>query len=187
MLRTIPYRRRREGKTNYRKRLSLLKSGKPRLVVRHSNRYFLVQLVQYGAEGDKVLFSVSSKNLSKYGWKYATGNTPAAYLTGFLAGKTALARNVGGAVFDLGLVTPRAGFRYYAILKGAVDAGLSVPHDPEVFPSEDRLLGKHIAAYYESHKERFARYTKDKINPATISADIDQIKARMQNGNEESK
>jgi len=29
-------------------------------------------------------------------------------------------------------------------LKGALDAGLNVPHSEEAFPSEDRLLGKHI-------------------------------------------
>ena len=33
----------------------------------------------------------------------------------------------------------------FAVLKGAVEAGLEVPHDPKMFPSEDRIVGKHIS------------------------------------------
>ena len=40
----LPYRRKREGRTNYKKRLALLKSGQPRLVIRRSNRYLQFQL-----------------------------------------------------------------------------------------------------------------------------------------------
>jgi len=33
----VPFRRRKEGKTNYKKRLNMLKSGTPRLVARRTN------------------------------------------------------------------------------------------------------------------------------------------------------
>jgi large subunit ribosomal protein L18 len=41
----VPWRRRREGKTNYYKRLKLIRSGKPRLVVRRTNKYIIAQIV----------------------------------------------------------------------------------------------------------------------------------------------
>ena len=49
---TVPFRRKREGKTNYKKRLGLLKSKSLRLVVRKSNKHILVQLV------DQTIFSM---------------------------------------------------------------------------------------------------------------------------------
>ncbi|MEM4756409.1 MAG: hypothetical protein QW594_04745, partial [Candidatus Woesearchaeota archaeon] len=50
----VAFRRRRSGKTNYTKRLGLLKSGKPRLVVRKTNTAFIVQLVKHQPNGDQV-------------------------------------------------------------------------------------------------------------------------------------
>ena len=32
----------------------------------------------------------------------------------------------------------------FAALKGLLDAGLAVPHSPEVLPSKERLRGEHI-------------------------------------------
>ena len=63
---TIPFRRKKQGKTNYKKRLALLKSGKLRLVVRKSNKHMLAQIVKYGDKGDEVLKSVTSKDLLKF-------------------------------------------------------------------------------------------------------------------------
>jgi len=40
----VYYRRRREGKTDYAKRLALVKSGKTRMVVRRSNKGLVIQL-----------------------------------------------------------------------------------------------------------------------------------------------
>ena len=65
----VSFRRRREGKTNYKKRLALVKSGLPKLVVRKSNRYIVCQLIQFDPRGDKVLLHVNSKQLEKFGWK----------------------------------------------------------------------------------------------------------------------
>ncbi|HLC81226.1 MAG TPA: 50S ribosomal protein L18, partial [Candidatus Nanoarchaeia archaeon] len=42
--RTVLYRRRRELKTDYHKRLKLLSSSKPRLVVRFTNRKIISQV-----------------------------------------------------------------------------------------------------------------------------------------------
>lgn len=142
--RTVPYRRKRDGKTNYRKRLELLKSRKNRLIIRKTNTSIIMQVVSYEADGDKVLVGLTSKKLATYGWKHSGKNLPAAYLTGMLLGKEAAKKGIKEAIVDLGLQTPIKGSRLYAALKGAADAGLDVHASEQVFPAEDRLSGKHI-------------------------------------------
>lgn len=139
----VHFRRRREGRTDYQKRLSLLKSGKPRLVVRKTNRYVIVQLVEFLPQGDHVIASATSKDLQQFNF---TGkcNTPSAYLTGLLVGTRAKAKGVKDFVLDIGLHSPTQGSLVFAGLKGAVDAGLSAPHSAERFPDETRVHGEHL-------------------------------------------
>ena len=144
-MKRIPHRRRRERKTDYRKRLALLKSGKYRLVVRKSNNSTLGQIVEYNKNGDKTLLSVTTFMLRKLGWKHHFGNIPAAYLAGLLLGKKALEKKINDAVLDMGLQTSTKGNRIYAFLKGVLDAGINVPHSPEVLPDENRIKGSHIS------------------------------------------
>jgi len=138
---TVRFRRRRDGATNYKKRLALLKSRKPRLVIRKTNKYIICQVLQYDPKGDKVVASANSKELVKLGWKGATANLPASYLTGLLIAKKA---KVKEAVADLGLYDSTKGSKIYAALKGAIDGGLNVSAGEENFPSEDRIAGKHL-------------------------------------------
>ncbi len=140
----MPFRRRRQEKTNYAKRLAFLRSGKPRLVVRKSNNSAIVQVVQYDPAGDKCMAMAQSSELKKLGWGKHGGNLPAAYLTGYLCAKKALKQSTKEAVLDIGLLTPVHGSAVFSALKGAVDAGLSIPCKADVFPSEDRIQGKHL-------------------------------------------
>ena len=140
----IPFKRRREGKTDYRKRLYLLQSKKSRVVVRKSNMNIRVQFALYGVTGDKIVASAIGNDLKEYGWDYSLSNTPSAYLTGLLAGKKALKNGVKEGVLDIGLYTPNKGARIFAALKGVADAGIEIPYSDEVIPSEERLSGKHI-------------------------------------------
>jgi len=78
----VPFKRRRDGKTNYRRRLALVKSGKNRVVIRKSLNNILIQIVSSTFEGDKTLTTAFSKELRDMGWNFHCGNTPAAYLTG---------------------------------------------------------------------------------------------------------
>lgn len=142
--RFVPFKRKLEGKTDYRKRLALLKSGKPRLVVRKSLNNISAQIIAYETEGDKVLASAHSRELLKLGWKGRRRNLPAAYLTGYLCGQQAKKAGISEAIFDAGLYTSVKGVVIYAVLKGALDAGLNIPHNKSVFPAEDRIRGKHI-------------------------------------------
>lgn len=143
----VRYRRDREGKTDYHRRLAMLKSGTPRLAVRRTVNNIVVSIVSYEPDGDRVLATVHSSQLRKRGWKHATGNIPAAYATGYLAGKAALAKGVTEAILDIGEQAPVKGGRVFAALKGAVDAGLSVPHSEDALPSEKRVFGEHITAH----------------------------------------
>ncbi len=143
-------RRRREARTNYHQRLRLLKSGKPRLVARKSNKHIRAQLVSTGSEGDRTLASAHSADLSEFGWEAPTSNLPAAYLTGYLAGKRAIAAGLEDAVLDIGLNTATPGNKVFAVQEGAIDAGIDIPHSDDVFAEWDRTRGEHIADYAAS-------------------------------------
>jgi large subunit ribosomal protein L18 len=146
-------RRRREARTDYHQRLRLLKSGKPRLVARTSNKHVRAQLVITGQSGDRTLASASSADLAEHGWEAPTGNLPAAYLTGLLAGRRALADDVEEAVLDIGLASPTTGSKVFEVQEGAIDAGLEIPHNDSVLADWERTRGEHIAEYAESLDE----------------------------------
>lgn len=146
-------RRRREGLTDYRIRLRLVKSGLPRLVIRKSNKYITVQVVESRSGGDKTILTVSSKHLSRYGWRANTKNLPAAYLTGFLAGIIAKKKGIQKAIIDIGLYTPVSGSRLFAAVKGFRDSGVEVPVREEKLPDKDKVNGIHIQEYYQMVKE----------------------------------
>ncbi|MEM0350880.1 MAG: 50S ribosomal protein L18 [Archaeoglobaceae archaeon] len=175
----VPHRRRREGKTNYRKRLKLLLSKKPRLVVRITNQRVIAQIIEYRPEGDRVLAAVDSMKLRDYGWNGDLNNTPACYLTGILIGKKALEIGIKEAILDIGLRTPTKGARVFAVLKGAVEAGLQIPHDDEILPDEYRILGKHIADYYREHPEKFSEYEKRGFSPERLPEHVMEVKTKI--------
>lgn len=141
----MKFRRRREGKTDYRKRLALVKSGLPILTVRRTNTQLIVHLREYTPKGDVTKLMITSKKLKDYGWTGSFKNLPASYLTGYLFGKLALKTGFKKAVFDIGRHPSTKGSRLYAFLKGCVDAGMQIPHSPDNFPSDDRIKGKHIS------------------------------------------
>jgi large subunit ribosomal protein L18 len=140
----LPFRRRRLQKTNYKKRLALLKSRAPRLVVRKSNAHTVVQVVEYAPDGDRILAQASTVQLSELGWKGSCGNVPAAYLAGFVAGARAKKAGVSNVVVDLGMQEPFHGGRLFAAVKGAIDAGLTIPATETALPSDERVSGAHI-------------------------------------------
>jgi putative ABC transport system ATP-binding protein len=92
------------------------------------------------------ILDLMQKELKKIGWTFACDNLPAAYLTGLLIGKRSLDKKITDAVLDSGLHTSVKGSRVYAVVKGAKDAGLNVPVNEEILPSEERIKGEHIAA-----------------------------------------
>ncbi len=146
---SVHFRRRRENKTDYEKRLALLKSGKTRLVVRKTNRFVYAQFVDFREAGDAVVASACSSELGEFGFA-GKCNTPSAYLTGMLAAKRAAASGVREFVFDLGLQKASKGAVVFAALKGAADVGLKTQFSPDKIPGDERVSGKHLG---ESGKE----------------------------------
>lgn len=175
----VPNRRRREGYTNYRKRLKLLLSKKVRFVVRITNQRIIAQFVNYSPEGDRVLITITSEKLRDYGWKGDLNNTPAAYLTGLLAGKEALKVGIKEAILDIGLRSPVKGSRVFAVLKGAVEAGVEIPHSDEILPEDSRIFGEHIAKYYEMNPERFGEYEKRGLKPSDLPSHVEEVKKKI--------
>ena len=179
----LPYRRRREGKTDYKLRRALVKSGKPRAVVRVTNQYVTVQITDATINGDIVRASASSRELPSLGWKGALGNIPAAYLTGALAARRAIARGIKEAILDIGLKGATKGSKLFAALKGLADSGLTVPHSPEKLPPMERIGGNHIATYAKSlvgehdlYKKRFSAYLSRGLKPEDLSGHFEEVR-----------
>ena len=139
--------RRRQGKTDYHRRLRLLRSGAPRAVVRVSNTQVICQLVSYNPGGDAILHSVNGKSLTdSCAWPEDASkkSIPACYVAGYALGKKAVSAGNHQAVLDIGLAASSPGSRVFSALKGMIDAGLDIPHGTSVLPNEERLSGKHI-------------------------------------------
>jgi len=180
----LPFRRRREEKTNYKKRRALILSKLPRLIVRLSNKYVLIQVAEAKPKGDHILASAHSMELKKLGWKGNCENISAAYLTGFLVGLKALQKNIKEAVLDIGLKKATKGARVFAAMKGALDAGLKIPHSEEILPEESRIKGEHIAAYakslsQEEYNKKFSRYLKGGLPPENLPNHFNEIKNKI--------
>jgi len=141
-------RRKKEHKTDYSKRIRLLKSKSPRVVFKKTNRYIIAQYIQSKEAQDKVVIGVTSKSLFKYGWpeerKGSLKSLSASYLTGLLIGNKIIGKNLKEPIVDFGMLRVLHKNRTFAFLKGLKDSGIQVKCKEEFFPSEDRIKGKHL-------------------------------------------
>jgi large subunit ribosomal protein L18 len=117
------------------------------MVVRKSNRTIRLQLITAEKDGDRTPVAANSSELSSFGFSGGLANAPAAYLTGLLFGRRAKEAGFEELILDKGLQRQVAGGVIYAALRGALESGLAIPHDPEVLPDDDRALGKNIATF----------------------------------------
>ncbi|MCC7552829.1 50S ribosomal protein L18 [Candidatus Micrarchaeota archaeon] len=187
----VPFKRRRSRITNYKKRLGLIKSGLPRMVIRSSNKTIEVQFVQYVENGDKIVHSVNSNTLKKYGWN-PKRNSPTAYLTSFLCATQAKKKGITDFVLDIGMKTPSKGAIIFIGAKGALDAGLITPFGEEKLIKE-RINGAHIGEYAKKLKQEdenkykniFSSYIKMGINPEEISKTFEEIREKLKKGGNE--
>lgn len=148
-------------KTDKTARFNLLKSKSPRLVIRKTNKYIITQVVTSKESQDMVICSVNSKELNNLGFTGSAKNVVAAYLTGMLLAKKAREKGIKNAILDIGRYTSTKGSKIYAVVKGAIDAGMDIKCDVKMLPTEDRLAGKN---------------TKD---PDKIKKEIDKIKSQL--------
>ncbi|MEO3992883.1 MAG: 50S ribosomal protein L18 [Desulfurococcaceae archaeon TW002] len=186
----VPFRRRREGKTNYYKRYRMVKSGRLlRAVIRKTNTQVIVQIVKFSVNGDETVVGVSSKSLRKYGWLGDLNNTSAAYLTGLLAGVLAIKKNVKEVIPDIGLHKASKGARVFAAMKGLLDAGVQIPVSEEVIPSQERIEGQHIAEYARKlssenedlFRRYFGEYLKRGLDPHNLLQHFREVREKILN------
>lgn len=93
----VQRRRRREGKTDYKARIKMVKQDKNkfntrkyRFIVRLTNRQVIVQIAYASIVGDHIVAHANSKDLAKYGISVGLKNYAACYATGLLAARRAL-------------------------------------------------------------------------------------------------
>lgn len=182
----VSFRRKREGKTDYRKRLTLLRSRSNRVVVRKSLKHIMMQIVTYKPTGDQVLVTARTGELAKQGWKGGTDNLSAAYLCGMLMAHKAKQHKITSVVPDLGMYPSIKGSKLYAALKGAIDGGLKIPMDQAIAPDAKRLRGEHVAHWanlvkkdHAKYSKMFSRYLKLGLAPENLPTHFDEIKKKI--------
>jgi large subunit ribosomal protein L5e len=137
---------------------------KYRLVVRRTNKRFILQVVYSNMNGDIVMCSADSQELRKYGLTAGLTNYSAAYCTGLLIARRLLKQvgldktykpndDVNGeyfivdedddkrpfkALLDVGIHRTTTGARVFGCLKGAADGGINIPHSTKRFPGYTR-------------------------------------------------
>ncbi|MEK6840627.1 MAG: 50S ribosomal protein L18 [Nanoarchaeota archaeon] len=141
-------RRKKESRTDYNVRLKLLKAGVPRVIFRKSNRYIIAQYVTSDEAKDRIVTGIISKTLLKYGWPEdmigSLKSIPAAYLTGFLFGKSITEKKLENPIIDLGMTRSINKNRAFSFIKGLVDARVKIKCSEEAFPKEERITGKNL-------------------------------------------
>lgn len=179
------HRRRREKKTDFKQRLKLLKSGEKRLVVRKHLNNTRAQLVDWNKDGDETLIQVDGEQLRDMGWEGHLGNLPSAYLIGYMLGLKAKKGGIKRAVLDMGLQESTPENRIYAVVKGSRDAGLEVPVDEAMIPSENRYKGGHIEEHAsnmskDDREEQFSKLIERGLDPKNITKHFEEIKEKIE-------
>jgi large subunit ribosomal protein L18 len=141
-------RRRKENRTDYLKRLKLLKGETPRIVFRKTNKYIISEYTVSKEAQDSVVMGMDSRKLNEYGWpKTAQGSLKsitASYLTGYLTGKTILKQKLEEPILDAGMNRVLHKNKIYAFIKGLIDSGIKINCKKEFFPEEERIKGDHL-------------------------------------------
>ncbi|KAJ1381417.1 Ribosomal protein L5 eukaryotic/L18 archaeal [Sesbania bispinosa] len=95
----VKFKRRREGKTDYRARIRLINQDKNkyntpkyRFVVRFTNKDIIAQIISASIAGDIVLAAAYAHELPHYGLEVGLTNYAAAYCTGLLLARRVLKR-----------------------------------------------------------------------------------------------
>lgn len=161
-----------------------------------------------------MLTAAYAHELPKYGIKRGLTNFAAAYCVGLLCARRHLTKiglaetfvgkeEVDGEMFqveeeedkrpftcilDIGLVRTTTGNKVFAVMKGAVDGGINIPHNEKRFPAyskaegfdpellKSRILGNHVTEYMEylqeededAYQRHFSGYIRDGVEADDI-------------------
>lgn len=171
-------------KTNYRKRAAIIIGRHSFATVRVTDQNVSAQVIRATPTGDIVIASAHSHELAKHGWKGATNNLPACYLTGLLLGKKALEKGTNKAVLYIG--KEHFTTRVAACAKGVADSGVNLPISDESVLSDERISGQHIADYANSlksdeqeYKSRFSALLKNGLKPEDYPAHFEEVRTKI--------
>ena len=174
----VDKRRRKEAKTDYAKRIKLLKSNSARLVFRKTNKYLIAQYVISKESKDETKLSGNSKELLKFGWpKEFAGSLKsisAAYLFGLLMSKKIKEGKLEKPIVDFGMIKMIHKTKTYAFLKGLKDNGLDINCEDKFCPDESRLKGEHMKNKipFEEILKRISNASESKINKNSADEEI---------------
>jgi len=161
-MKILPKRRRLENKTNYSKRLRLLEGRKPRIVIRKTNKYIIIQYVESKAAQDSIKASIISKDLLEHGWPESKVGSlkslGACYLAGILFGNKI--KKLAPAILDTGLIRSTKGSRLYAAVKGINETGFKLPCNEKVMPEEARIKSENLQEFFDKVKSNVMKETK---------------------------
>jgi large subunit ribosomal protein L18 len=182
----IKFRRRRKGKTDYRQRLSLLKSGKHRLVVRKYANSIRIQFVKSDGFADVTEYECTSKILKKFGWQAHGGSVSSSYLCGLVAGFEARKKNISEVVLDIGRHISVKGSSLYAAALGVKDSGIRINIGKKIVPTPERISGRHIAEFAKilkkdrvRYEKQFSAYLKSGFDPERIPEHFEEVKNKI--------
>jgi len=139
-------RRRHESKTDYKKRLGLLKGKLPRIVFRKTNKYLISQYVTHFQAQDKTELMVCSKSLKEFGFenKQSLKSIPAAYFLGRIIGRKIVEKKMERPILDIGMHRAIQKSKIFAFIKGLNDSSCVIKCDEKMYPEEDRIQGKDL-------------------------------------------
>lgn len=185
IIQELKFRRRREAKTNYAKRLSLVKGNIARVVVRKSNKRVMGQIVRYEERGDVVLYSADSRELKNFGWT-SRSNRSTSYLTGMLLASKIKKEDQGKEyILDIGLSTPVANSMPFVFAKGCIDNGLKLRGTFEI---DEKVYNGSLVSNYakelkekeaKSYEKQFSGYIKNKVGLESIPKLFEEAKAKI--------
>merc|ERR1712194_220408 len=156
----VKYRRRREGKTDYRARRKMVRQDKNkynnrkyRLVVRFTSRKVICQIMYATIRGDMVVEQAASTELSKFGVPVGLKNYAAAYCTGLLIARRIPHNN-----------------KLFPGYKPAEDKGAEAEYDAEAH--KEKIFGSHVKEYMEmmqdedptKYEAHFAKFIENSID-----------------------
>ncbi|CAI0544341.1 unnamed protein product [Linum tenue] len=176
----VKYKRRRDGKTDYRARIRLINQDKNkyntpkyRFVVRFTNKDVVAQIISSTIAGDNVMAAAYSHELPRYGLEVGLTNYAAAYCTGLLLARRVLKmlemdQEYEGNVEDGGLDIPHSEKRFAGFSKDSKQL------DAEVH--RKYLYAGHVANYMrilqedepEKYHSHFSEYLKRGIGPDEV-------------------
>jgi len=202
-------------------------SPKYRLIVRITNKDVIAQIAYATIDGDLMVSAAYAHELARYGMPLGWSNYAASYATGLLLARRVLTqlkladkylgnKEINGqdynvepitdgphpftALLDVGLHRTTTGSKIFAVMKGACDGGLNIPHsdrrfvgydseqkklDPEVL--RKHIFGGHVGDYMKRLKEedqsayekQFSKYIKAGIKPEEVEAKWAKVHASI--------